>query len=95
MAGGAAAGTGAAVTPGVGGRGGFAMQVVAFSTSMSPTWHWRIVNYAGEVVEESREIFPTIAKAVAQGAKRLAQLDIVDHSVPAGVYRTTSHLRGR
>src|SRR5438034_31318 len=48
------------------------MQVVAFSTPMNPHWRWRIVNYAGEVVEESNETFPTIASAVAQGTKRLA-----------------------
>ena len=71
------------------------MQVVAFSTSMRPDWRWRIVNYAGEVVEESREIFPSIAGAVTQGKKRLVQLDVVDNSVPARAYRTTSHLRAR
>ena len=71
------------------------MQVVAFSTSMNPDWRWRIVNYAGEVVEESREIFPTIASAVAQGTKRLVQLDVVDHSVPVRGYRMTPHRRAR
>ena len=71
------------------------MQVIAFSTSLKPDWHWRIVNYAGEVIEESRETFTTIASAVAQGTKRLVQLDVVDHSVPSSAYRTTSHLRAR
>ena len=71
------------------------MQVAAFSTPTSPDWRWRIVNYAGEVVEESRELFPSIASAVAQGTKRLLQLDVVDHSVPARAFRSTSHLRPR
>ena len=29
------------------------MQVVAFSTPTDPSWRWRIVNYAGEVIAES------------------------------------------
>src|SRR3989442_1222645 len=29
------------------------MQVVAFSNPSQPDWRWRIVNYAGEMVEES------------------------------------------
>ena len=37
------------------------MQVVAFSTPQDPLWRWRIVNYAGELVEESRDSFRTIA----------------------------------
>src|SRR5262249_13227091 len=40
------------------------MQVIAFSTPSYPDWRWRIVNYAGEVVEESHETFPSIALAV-------------------------------
>ncbi len=40
------------------------MQVTAFSTTAAPDWRWRIVNYAGELVEESHETFPTIAGAL-------------------------------
>ena len=59
------------------------MQVAAVSTPQDGgSWRWRIVNYAGEVIEESRETFPTIASAVEQGSKRLAKMDGVDNSVP-------------
>jgi len=71
------------------------MQVVAFSTPTNPHWRWRIVNYAGEVVEESHEIFPTIASAVAQGTKRLVQMNVVDRSEPVRGYRSTTHLQNR
>ena len=47
------------------------MDVVAVSTPPANTWRWRIVNYAGEVVEESRETFATIAAALASGAASL------------------------
>src|SRR5439155_25120851 len=70
------------------------MQVVAFSTPMNPHWRWRIVNYAGEVVEEANETFSTIASAVAQGTKRLAQTNVVDRTEPVLGYRSTTHLRG-
>jgi hypothetical protein len=71
------------------------MQVAAFSTPAHADWRWRIVNYAGEVIEESRDFFPTIAKAVSQGSRRLAELNVVDNSVPIRGYRSTSHLRAR
>lgn len=71
------------------------MQVTAFSTPARPEWRWRIVNYAGEMVEESRETFPTIAAAVARGTRRLIEMNVVDHSEPLRGYRSTSHLRGR
>jgi hypothetical protein len=59
------------------------VQVAAISTPQDNfLWRWRIVNYAGEVVEESRETFPTIASAVEHGSKRLRQMDVVDSSVP-------------
>lgn len=58
------------------------MQVTAFSTPARPEWRWRIANYAGEVVEESSSGFATISIAVAQGTKRLVQLNIVDRSEP-------------
>jgi hypothetical protein len=69
------------------------MQIVAFSTPASPAWRWRIVNDAGEIVEESRETFPSIPTALAQGAKLLAQMNIVDRSALVQPYRSTSHLR--
>jgi len=69
------------------------MQVLAFSTPLDPLWRWRIVNYAGELVEESRETFPTIAVAIEHGSKRLRLMDVVDHSIPPPSYRSTRHLR--
>jgi hypothetical protein len=70
------------------------VQVAAVSTPRDGArWRWRIVNYAGEIVEESRETFATIGSAVEHGSKRLAQMDGVDNSVPYGHYRSTRHLR--
>jgi hypothetical protein len=71
------------------------VQVIAFATPASPDWRWRIVNYAGEMVEESYDVFLTIAGAVAAGAQRLREMDGVDVSVRANPYGSTSHLRGR
>lgn len=71
------------------------MQVAAVSIPGSPGWHWRVVNYAGLMIEESSETFPTIGIAVAHGKKRHAELDIVDRSTPAPAYRPTPRLRGR
>jgi len=71
------------------------MQVAAFSTPQSPDWRWRIINYAGEIIEESHEKYPTIVSAVADGNKRLVQMNVVDNSVVARVTRSTSHLRRR
>ena len=77
------------------GVGGSRVQVAAISTPQDNfRWRWRIVNYAGEVVEESRETFPTIASAVEHGSKRLKQMDVVDNSVPYRPHgRSTRHLR--
>ena len=71
------------------------MQVTAFNTPKDPSWRWRIVNYAGEMIEESHERFPSIVAAVAQGAKRLTAMNVVDSSQPVNWRRSTSHLRGR
>jgi hypothetical protein len=72
------------------------MQVTAFSTPSRPDWRWRIVNYAGEVIEESQAAFRTIAAAIAEGTKRLAQLNITDHSVPLARTRgSTFYRRGQ
>jgi hypothetical protein len=54
------------------------MQVVAISSPRHPEWHWRIMNYAGEVIEESQGGFPSIAAAVAAGKVRLTSMDALD-----------------
>jgi hypothetical protein len=71
------------------------VQVAAFSVPDRPGWRWRLVNYSGEMVEESRETFPTIGTAVAEGKERLAQMDGVDRSKPVSAYRPNPLLRGR
>jgi hypothetical protein len=69
------------------------MQVAAFSTPQDPRWRWRIVNYAGELVEESQDTFTSIAGALEQGSKRLRTMNVVDTSVPFHPHRSTRHLR--
>jgi hypothetical protein len=71
------------------------VDVTAFSTPNRPDWRWRIVTYAGEMIEESYESFATIALAITEGTKRMTALNVVDRSVPARIYRSTSHLRTR
>jgi hypothetical protein len=71
------------------------MQVIAFATPAHPDWRWRIVDYSGEVVEESSRAFPTIATALAEGAQRLEAMQTVDLSVRMNPYRGTPHLRSR
>jgi len=71
------------------------MQVGAFSTPGAPDWRWRIVNYAGETIAESHDGFPSIGAALAQGAQKLAAMNVVDHSQPSNWRRSTSYLRGR
>jgi len=71
------------------------VQVTAFSTPARPEWRWRIVNYAGEIIEESFSEFPSIAAAVAKGTERLTRLNQVDTSRPGRPYRSTSYLRAR
>ena len=71
------------------------MQVIAFSTPSYPDWRWRIVNYAGEMVEESMRAFPSIESAVAEGSQRLRELGDQDASVRPNPFRRTSHLRIR
>jgi hypothetical protein len=71
------------------------MQVTAFSSPAKPDWRWRIVNYAGEIIEESYETFPSISAAVAKGTERLVKLNIVDRTAPSRSWRSTSHLRVR
>ena len=74
---------------------GSLMQVIAFATPAAPDWRWRIVNYAGEMIEESFRAFPTIAAAVAAGAQRLETMNAVDLSARVNPYSSTSHLRSR
>ena len=62
------------------------MNVVAFSTPLHPTWRWRIINYAGEIVEESETSFPSIGSAVAAGAKRLQTMNAIDRSTRPAPY---------
>ena len=50
------------------------MQVFAFSTPSRPEWRWRIVNYSGEMVEESYRTFPSIATAVSDGTRRVNEM---------------------
>ena len=56
------------------------MQVTAVATPGQPDWRWRIVNNAGETVEESRQRFPSIAEAVAKGTRKLEAMSTVDRS---------------
>jgi len=71
-----------------------AVNVVAVSTPQDAGWRWRIVNYAGEIIEESHRLFSTIRSAVAEGAERLQEMDVADVSRPSP-HRTTPYLRGR
>jgi hypothetical protein len=54
------------------------MQVLAVSTPARPDWRWRIVNYSGDVVEESRDTFSSIATAVKDGTRRMNELSDED-----------------
>ena len=71
------------------------MQVFAFCSPQHPAWRWRIINYAGDTIEESHQVFSTIAAAIAQGTKRLGHMNVVDTSVATYGRRSTSHLRSR
>jgi hypothetical protein len=71
------------------------MHVAAFNTPRDPAWRWRIVNYAGDTIAESPDRFPSIGTALAQGARKLAAMKIIDSSQPLKWRRSTSHLRSR
>ena len=47
------------------------MNVLAFSTPRVLDWRWRIVDDAGEILEESSTTFSTIAQAMAAGTEQL------------------------
>jgi hypothetical protein len=70
------------------------MRVAAFNTAKDADWRWRIVNYAGETIAESRGRFPSIGAAVAHGERRLAAMNVIDRSEPVS-WRSTSYLRRR
>jgi hypothetical protein len=67
------------------------MQVTAISNPRHPLWRWRITDYAGELIEESRDGFATIAAAVAAGTKRMVRMNVVDRSDPALPAWTVRH----
>ena len=67
------------------------MQVAAIAKAQGRGWHWRIVNYAGEVIEESTDEFGSIAAAVAQGSARLVTLNRVDRSEAARPWRRVAN----
>jgi hypothetical protein len=67
------------------------MQVAAVAKAQDRGWRWRIVNYAGDVIEESDDVFGSIAAAVAQGSARLVTLNVVDRSEPTRPWRRVSH----
>jgi hypothetical protein len=71
------------------------MNVVAFSTPRRPDWHWRIVNYGGETIEESSAGFTTIALAVAEGNARLQSRVDRDLPVPKHAFGPPSWRRRR
>ena len=71
------------------------MQVTAFSTPGRPEWRWRVVNYAGEIIEESSTSFPTIAAALARGTERLGQMEADDRSTATHGSWTNARRRGR
>ena len=56
------------------------MEVIAVATPGLPDWGWRIVNRAGEIIAESRQVYPSIAAAITKGAKRLKAMNAVDRS---------------
>ena len=47
------------------------MNIIAFSTSPTADWRWRIVDLQGETIEESSTRFRTIAEALAAGTEQL------------------------
>jgi hypothetical protein len=71
------------------------MQVTAFAKAQDDGWRWRIVNYAGDVIEESSETFGSIHLAVTEGSARLVALNLVDRSEPSRPWRRGSQVRRR
>src|ERR1043166_3891948 len=50
------------------------MFVTAVSTPAKPRWRWRITSPAGDLVDESRDDFATIAAALLAGRRRAAEM---------------------
>lgn len=67
------------------------MQVTAISNPRHPLWRWRITDYAGALIEESRDGFATISAAVAAGTKRMVSMNVVDRSDSALPRWTVRH----
>jgi hypothetical protein len=54
------------------------MNVVAISTPSSVGWRWRIVDYSGQMVEESDGTFASIEIAITHGVERMRARDDQD-----------------
>jgi hypothetical protein len=54
------------------------MHVVAISSPAHPEWRFRIIDYTGVILEESRERFATLSAAVAAGAEWLVRASATD-----------------
>jgi hypothetical protein len=82
-----------AATTGVVGDGGrprAPVQVVAIATPGSRDWRWRIVDYSGGTMEESRETFASIATALASGTKRLTDMNALARTAIVPPFRPRS-----
>jgi hypothetical protein len=72
------------------------VQVLAFCSPARPEWRWRIVNYEGEMVEESYETFRSIATAVTEGSRRMDELTVKDLAERTHTFaRSPSYFRTR
>jgi hypothetical protein len=71
------------------------MHVAAFCSPVHPDWRWRIVDAEGEMIEESRQTFPTITAAVANGTQRLIERNAVNRVELDRTYRWNSQRRTR
>ena len=72
------------------------MHVLAVSTPSKPDWRWRIVDYAGDTVEESSQTYGSIATAVTDGTLRMVEMNVRDVSERTFTYaRSTSYSRHR
>jgi hypothetical protein len=70
------------------------MHVPAFATLAEPDWRWRIVNYAGEVIEESQERFDYLGgrRPWHRAARAAGHRRSLGASAELG---STSHFRAR
>jgi hypothetical protein len=58
------------------------MNVVPISVPSSGEWRWRIVDYSGQMLEESAGTFPSIDSAVADGVARMRARQRRDVTAP-------------